>query len=231
MKINGIKCSIVAALVFAASSSYGQNLNPYVQLNAGVAYGLAPKGDFNKKAMKKSGVYSVEVGSKLHDNFRAGLSVDYRNNFTHKYNASYVEDGVNHNESSRIKVKSLAVMANFYYDLAKIGTFTPYLTAGMGVALNKAGEHVTVADYGYHSVDGKGSKTNFAFKVGAGTKFAINDRLEFDLRYQFADLGKFQTGYSHKDYLNGTLVRQITSEKAKGRLKSHEIMAGLTYKF
>lgn len=103
-KINGIKCSIDAALVFAASSSYGQDLNPYVQLNAGIAYGLAPKGDFNKKAMKKSGVYSVEVGSKLHDNFRAGLSVDYRNNFTHKFNATNTLYGIDYSISSKKKL-------------------------------------------------------------------------------------------------------------------------------
>jgi outer membrane autotransporter protein len=77
-------------------------------------------------------------------------------------------------------VTSLSFLANVYYDFVNSTPFTPYLTAGAGVAwldvndLAVAGMRV-----------GDSDDTVFAYQFGAGVGYAINKNLTVDLKYRY----------------------------------------------
>lgn len=132
------------------------------------------------------------------------------------------------------KVKSMNLMANLFVDAGNFSGFKPYAVVGLGFARNKA-SNVDIKQvingnnesYGASSnltgvtavktsktetYSGK-TKNNFAFKVGLGMKYAINEDFDVDVRYQYMNLGKAQFG-------SGTV-----------KVIANELMLGVAYKF
>ncbi len=123
-------------------------------------------------------------------------------------------------------------MSNIYYDIAKINKFTPYITAGAGVAINRTNNYTqylnsTENDPASLLSYSKGKKTHFTWKIGLGGKYQINQSFDLDLRYQYIDLGRFATGKTAS--LNGGAYQDTNS--LKGKLNAHEALLGVTYNF
>jgi hypothetical protein len=95
----------------------------YVKGEVGVSM---PKKIDNQK-LKKSAIFGIEGGYKMNENFRFGLGVNFANGMKFK------DEGT----LKGAKVNSLILETNAYYDIADLNGFTPYLTAGVGVARNK----------------------------------------------------------------------------------------------
>ena len=97
-------------------------------------------------------------------------------------------------------------LVNGYYDFINKTKFTPYLTAGIGVA----------------KVDAKINKfahvddTGLAYQVGVGVAYAINSKLTVDLKYRYLAVSD----------LNGIEIVGINPEFA-----SQNILLGLRYNF
>lgn len=207
----------------------------YAQVNLALARGLNPGNGFGKN-MGKTGSYGIELGAQLHENIRASLSFDYLPSFSNKYNSSgNLSDSVTYNANNKVKVKSYVAMANLYYDIGKYDGFTPYVMVGAGMAKNKAGrvtgsgvdseqpvENVSI------SVPGA-TKTNFAYKAGLGTRYDLNESVSLDVRYQFVNLGKFKTGATQ----TATGVDFVANQPVnnQGKLRAHELMLGIAYRF
>ena len=58
------------------------------------------------------------------------------------------------------------------------------------------------------------SKNNFAYGVGAGFGYKINDKIRIDAQYKFLDLGKFE--HNGIDYYQGS--NKVASEANAHRL-------------
>ena len=116
-------------------------------------------------------------------------------------------------------------MINLYYDITNLNGFTPYVTLGAGVARNQTSgtQDVTFSGTGQlvetHEIP-KGTKNNFAYKLGLGARYAVNQNIDFDLRYQFVDLGKLKTS-----------TNDAFTNAYKGKLRAHELLLGVAYKF
>jgi opacity protein-like surface antigen len=193
----------------------------YVQLNAGASVSAKAGGDVGKK-MGTSGLYGLEAGTRLNENLRMGLSIDYRPSYLAKTSSSELDSdtGDKYNTNIEYKVKSLVAMANVYYDITEINGFTPYMNFGLGVAKNKlkyTSSTVVQDTPGVTNESIKSNKTNFAYKVGLGTRYSVSQAVDLDLRYQFADLGKFKVNSSEG--------------LKKGKLRAHEFLVGVAYKF
>ncbi len=230
-----ILVSFLSATALSAAASE-TNKDYYVQFNSGAAYGQKPKGDFSQGTLDNSAIYGFAVGYKFHENFRADWSLDYRPGFKNSYMTSETvtdEEGKRtYITSSKVKVKSLVSMVNFYYDIVTIDKFTPYATFGLGLARNKTNNYTRTtnsdqSDPSSTVVYSKGTRTEFAWKIGLGSKYEINQDFDLDLRYQYADLGKFSTGGSAS--LEGEAYE--STPKKIGKIKSHEILLGIAYKF
>ena len=106
--------------------------------------------------------------------------------------------------TSEMTFNSTTLLANVYYDFHNSTAFTPYVGAGLGLAFN------------YFGVDWK-RQTNFAWQVGAGVAYAINENIAVDVAYRYLDLG-----YTQVDSYAGD---------AGIRPYNHEFMLGLRFGF
>lgn len=226
MKIsNFTKAALCATMLTSMSLQAEEVKDFYVQLNGGASLGLAPKGTIGSKKMGTSALYGAEVGYQIDENFRVGLGVDYRQKYSFS-NISTSQQPVlgvptEVTETAAFKVNSLVVMVNGYYDIIESNGFTPYVTLGAGIARNqlKTTVNTNVAGYTNMAVPSKNT-TSFAYKLGLGTRYNLTQSVAFDVRYQFANLGKIKSGSN-----------EILPTPLKGKLRAHEFVVGVAYKF
>ena len=217
--------SLLSATILAGSAaSAEENNNYYVKLNGGLSHGLKAGGNFPNSKLGNTGVFGAAVGYQFNENFRADVSIDYRAKFKNNVTVA----GSDHSSNESNKIKSYATMVNVYYDITEFNKFTPYITLGAGVAQNRTG--VTTFSNTAHPDNNytisKGKKNNFIYKAGAGAKYAIDSNFDINLQYQFVNLGKFQTGTQTTE--DGVTTTDLASS---GKVKTHEFLVGVSYKF
>lgn len=106
------------------------------------------------------------------------------------------------------KVQSIDVLANGYLDLGTWYRLTPYVGAGVGMAM------VKVADVqGATSADN--TRWNFAWAGMAGVAWTISPNLQIDFGYRYLDVGKAESGGA----------APVTFDKIAG----HEVRIGLRW--
>ncbi|RPI66527.1 MAG: porin family protein, partial [Geobacteraceae bacterium] len=72
-------------------------------------------------------------------------------------------------------VTALSLMANGYFDFVNTTPFTPFISAGLGMA------RIDINDFGGSDFD----DTVFAYQFGAGVGYAINKHINIDLTYRY----------------------------------------------
>lgn len=157
------------------------------------ATGVYVRGDLSGAQHKMSGnkrlhtspSYGVGVGYKFDQNVRADVNLKLLNS-----------------KLSSSKVKSKVGFVNGYYDFKNDSIFTPYVTAGVGIAKN------TVKGNGLTTK----SRTNFAWNAGLGSKINMTSNIDLDVSYKYAGLGK-------------------AVKVATNKLHAHEVAAGVIYNF
>ncbi len=135
--------------------------------------------------------------------------------------------------NSAINVQTL--MLNIYYDFHNSTRFTPYITAGAGLAFIDSSFSISadeeVAAIGQSIDVGVGlSKftTNFAWQIGGGVSVALSPHASLDLGYRFLSLGNMDYKIlSIFDAANDTDV----SLKVAGINVAHEVSLGFRYTF
>jgi opacity protein-like surface antigen len=93
-------------------------------------------------------------------------------------------------------IRSVALFANGYYDFAMDGDFTPFLTAGLGVARNEMDDWTRInpdAGRTTRSFAG-GSDSGFAWNIGAGVAWDVGSiggsgPAKLELAWRYFDLG------------------------------------------
>jgi opacity protein-like surface antigen len=178
----GIYVSIIAlSLVFTASAYSAQGM--YVSGNVG--YSLVDDLDLTDGAFPSldiemefdSGVsFAGAIGYRM-DNLRFEGEISYQENDIDK--VDYF--GVLEVEFTG-DVTVLAGLANVYYDFANSTAFTPFVSAGIGMAqveindLNFPGSRLaSVSD----------DDTVFAWQFGGGVSYAVNDMFDIELKYRY----------------------------------------------
>lgn len=102
-------------------------------------------------------------------------------------------------------------MLNGYYDFQNSSAFTPYITAGLGFAKVKAS--LDIPDYGLGSYNWSDKDTVFAYQIGAGFEYAVNQTVSLDARYRY---------FATSDPSFGTEDWEFSS---------HNLMLGARFKF
>ena len=96
-------------------------------------------------------------------------------------------------------ISNLALLFNGYLELFKIGNVvTPYLTAGMGVAMVdisglpvKSGDSYTTDSH---------KDTVFAYQFGAGVGYTVSEKLTVDLKYRYFQTSDLTFGNTIASY-------------------------------
>lgn len=79
------------------------------------------------------------------------------------------------------------LFANVFWDFHNNSQFTPYIGGGLGMAFNYTGYDFIARNGEHFSIDDR--FTNFAWNVGAGVSFSLNEILAVDASYRFTGLG------------------------------------------
>ncbi|HPC08909.1 MAG TPA: outer membrane beta-barrel protein [Smithella sp.] len=144
---------------------------PYVSVQGGVAFLTDSDVDagIRSTAMDFDPGYALGVaaGYKM-GKYRVEGEIGYQKNEVDKALSGRRTSG---------DMKAYSFLVNGYYDIATKTRFTPYLTAGIGVA-KVDGDFNRIA----HVDD-----TAFAYQVGAGVAYAVNRALAVDLKYRYMD--------------------------------------------
>lgn len=77
-------------------------------------------------------------------------------------------------------VKTTSLLLHAYYDFQNASAFTPYITAGLGMAKVKAS-----FDSPGFGISWSDSDTVFAYQIGVGFEYAINQTVSLDARYRY----------------------------------------------
>jgi opacity protein-like surface antigen len=201
-----------AVMCFAFNAvAHAENYNNYMRLDLGAAFLSDVKNDrlwADVKKDKDAFQYGLNYGYQLHENFRGELAIS-------RMDGMKVKGG----NSSSQKFDTATLMAKGYLDWPVYDATKLYLSAGTGVAFNKAGK-LHVAN---EIANDEGISEEFVWSVGVGGNYMLSDCLSADLQYNFYDLGKVKTP---SVYANG-VIRQAPVFKAR----AHSVTVGLSYHY
>ena len=128
----------------------------------------------------------------------------------------YSVGGVRATAKAMANVQTL--LANFYYDFRNSSNFTPYVGLGLGVAFIEASVDASLTTpWGWAAGSVSDSETAFAWNIGAGVAYNINDTVTIDLGYRYLNLGDSKFKFNNL--------------KASAFSAAHEIMLGLRFTF
>lgn len=124
--------------------------------------------------------------------------------------------------SQSFKIKAHSFMVNGFYDIDLGAIATPYVGGGLGLAYLKSDYSSKSHVSGEESVHVKTSNNDwsFAWNLGAGVSFAINDLTALDVGYRYYDLGEAEPGSVNTSGYRGSPKIDMTS---------HELSVGLRF--
>lgn len=117
-------------------------------------------------------------------------------------------------------LRSNVVFLNMYYDIETCSDFIPYIGGGIGYARLRNKAYLVNDGWG-----GTDKEENFAWNVGAGLGYAVNENITLDLGYRYTDYGTIRN--ASKTEVSAVSVIQ----SAKYDVTSHEVSLGLRYNF
>jgi opacity protein-like surface antigen len=206
----------------------------YIELNAGFSNGYIPHNDgMPSGRYGGAAVSSIAFGRQFNDKLAFDLDLSYRGDFNND-DKSY-KTALSDNATVSTSITSLSAMINgYYYYYNEYPGFRPYITGGVGLAMNKTGQFKMTYqdDNDSCAVVAEGEKTtSFAWKLGTGIKYQLNNNFEVDFRYQFVNLGNVKQKSSESSYYNGKYLSSENITSKNSILKSHEVLVGIVYKF
>jgi opacity protein-like surface antigen len=140
---------------------------------------------------------AIAIGRSFGDGWRGEVAVNSfgKSDFSGNWSYTVPADPGPH-ASMQGSVRSVAFFANGYYDIAMEGDFTPFLTAGLGIADNSMDDWTRInPDAGRTSRSfAEGSDSGFAWNIGAGVAWDVGQVLgsgpaKLELAWRYYDLG------------------------------------------
>lgn len=187
-----VTCYVVPLLI--SSIAYSAE-GPYISAHLGLAsvtdlnlsdYSGTASFNFNH-GVASSGAVGYDFG-----NIRIESEISHQKNNYDKLNPGGINIGGD--------ATSKAFLVNGYYDFKNnISHITTFISAGIGAAKV--------------NMSGLESDTAFAYQIGAGFSFAVNETLSLDLKYRF-----FSTSY-------------LNFKGGEGKFLSHNVYAGVRASF
>ena len=225
---------LVLCMLSLALGASAEEDKYYIGLGLGRSNGYVPNtGELPDGKYGGASVYSFSLGKQFSNRLAFDIEISHRGDF--KNNDTSFSTNIGTKEAT-ISISSLSAMLNgYYYYFDKSPSFKPYLTGGVGLSRNKTSNLVVTGndiDNEPASMVTEGSTTtSFAWKLGAGVKYILGSSFEADFRYQFVNLGDAKMGNSESDYRNGTYVGSEHVVLRPSRLRAHELLVGIVYKF
>ncbi|MBU2672890.1 outer membrane protein [Hafnia paralvei] len=153
---------------------------------------------------KQAGTAGLVFGYNFQNEFNLPIRAELDYSFRDTTDTDHFIKADNTRTHNRVRLQT--AMLNGYYDINTDTAFTPYISAGIGYAnVNLK----NTQDGASHS----GNGDNFAWSVGTGVSYAINNHLDLDLGYKYLDAG------------------DATAQASKVKVATHDFTAGVNYYF
>lgn len=217
-----LAAGLLSAGTAVAQDSYSNPNKTYLRLDSGESFSRKLGNNYSSDA-GNSMIMGGGVGYQYNSKVRGDVTVAHRS-FSVK--SATTNPATGNSLDSSANVHSTAVMANIYYDIAKIQRFTPYVGAGAGVAFNGTSSNQKRVNGVPVGEDSSNTTTEPAWQVSAGTSVAITQNLSADVGYRYQDLGKVKVNTDFSSY--GEAANPTGN---KTNLSAHEIQAGVRYNF
>lgn len=160
---------------------------------------------------------SLAIGYAWSRNFRADLEYFAIKNLN--YNANPALTGNVPSRQLTAQVKNNTLLANFYYDFDGLYRFRPYLTAGIGLAVNSVQSTVAPAPGTTNSASQTLRTARAAYDLGLGMRVGMFSRWFLDVNYRYIRLG------------NGVGINPVTGYKLLTTYSMNTICVGAIYLF
>jgi opacity protein-like surface antigen len=154
----------------------------YVSGNTG--FGMASDSD-----LTDSTVPGITVNTEFDTGLAFGAALGYDfNRFRVEGEISYQKNDIDKISAQGVSLvptgdaKALSFLINGYYDFINHSAFTPYISAGLGLA------QVEFNDLDIYKVGFSGSSdedTVFAYQIGIGVGYAITEKVTIDVKYRY----------------------------------------------
>ena len=165
-----------------------------------------------------SPIISAGFGYRFNEIFRTDITASYRWGFE-------LDEMDLAGTAYQADIESTALMVNGYYDIpVDLGSFKPFVGAGIGMARNKLDNLAWDDGIASGSLPG-GTETGFAWQLMLGAAVQINDRYAIEFGYRYYDAGEIK-----KDAGWDNAGMWYTGS-ATGDLQAHEAMIEFTYLF
>lgn len=182
---------ITLTIILTATFSTSAIAEEYISVLGGASKLGNPTGNGSGLEIGYSGenttFFAVAYGSgTVIENRRAEIEINYR-----KYSEIQIEsiNGQTVNLSANNDVSSFALMGNTYYEFKNIGDqLTPYITGGIGFArlnVKQQVNNVPVSGGGTVNIVGESDDTVFAYQLGLGTEYKIDDNISIIAGYRY----------------------------------------------
>ncbi len=126
---------------------------------------------------------------------RIELEYALRSDFTH--DQSYLDGELDY------KLNLQTLLANVYLDFRNESPLTPYISMGAGLAfVNEFASYRDIVDPEFSGYVEQ-MTTVFAWQIGAGVSYAMNDMVSLDLGYRYLDITETDLGTDLEDDFTG----------------------------
>ncbi|EMG37589.1 opacity protein [Desulfocurvibacter africanus PCS] len=149
---------------------------------------------------------------------RVEIEYAHMNDADFAWQDDIVMSGFSANEKFEAEVSADTLLVNAYYDFRNASRFTPFVQAGLGLAILKTKLH-WIND-GFDMGTEKDTNVNFAANIGGGIGFALTEHLSVDTSYRFVYLGPAG--------VDNDILMPFETEADVWR---HDILLGLRYTF
>lgn len=218
-------CLLLTTTVFIPVAAKAASLPIYGELKTGVSFqnvdsianvdGTATVATPSQSGT--AGAFGAAVGmnfAKWGAPVRGEVEYDYRTDFGYNPNPNFTNAGIPTKSTNTLNTQT--VLVNAFYDIDTGTKFTPFVGGGLGVAINSVNGTASLLS-GANAINYSASNTSFAWALGGGVNYAIDNHWSVDASYRYIDLGKADFGPS------GAVL--------SGNVSSNEILAGLRYQF
>ncbi|MFO7604741.1 MAG: outer membrane beta-barrel protein [Desulfurivibrionaceae bacterium] len=194
-------------LLSLSTSAYSATETPYLSGSLGIGF-------FNDAEVSPSDPAIASYDIEADPGFALAMAVGY--DFTYRTGRMELEVVYQNNSLNKAvtaggdvalaeDIDSFAVLTNGYWDFPTHSRWTPFLSAGLGLALVNVDDNTAYLGNDYDTV--------FAYQIGAGIGYAVNRKITVDCKYRY-----FATANAE-------------FESGEVEYASHNIYAGMRYSF
>lgn len=200
MKKNLFFMMILFSLWLSQGVSFGAPSGPYMGGHLGMTF-LLDSDNYENSEIKMEldfdpGFNLGLIGGYQWKMFRLEGEVQYQENGIDSFNVCWGRTCVSDISSSG-DVTMFSFLTNVYLDFVNQTAWTPYITAGIGFS------SVEVNDFEVARLEiGDSSDSAFAYQIGAGISYSINEKFIIDLKYRYHDIAELDFDGIKIDFAN-----------------------------